>query len=220
MPSPNLSLSFSLRYTPLPAILRGIAAYRKALKGGLTPHSPEVELPQVFTTAGSNYRLTIGAEAYELLAAPLDRIDRFGPSATSLCQLFLKSVKGIAPREVALKAELRIPIPDPQALGGYAIASFAWPRKVELRPEALGKDHFLPTETGMIHLRLSVHSWANAHELHLVVSNRHDRVSADPNVIDQAYALCMRGIIQVVQACTASAYKRMLLFLLTPEAKP
>ncbi|NUQ33606.1 MAG: hypothetical protein HUU29_01510 [Planctomycetaceae bacterium] len=220
MPGPNLSLTFALHYAPQPSILRGIGAFERSLKGSLVRAQEGMALPLRFKDQQGTHEIVIGAESFEITQSPFARIDRYTATVTSLAAQFLKDTPHLSPQEMELRVLLRIPVPDAtRSLGGYAVASFAWPRKLELRPEALGKDHFLPTESGLVRLRLSVHQLNVGHELVLMMSNKHDRVNADPAVLEPAYALCLTGIQNIVTSLTSPAWQRVLTGLLGSPAQ-
>jgi hypothetical protein len=217
MAQSSLSLTYQLSYAPQPSILRGIAAFEQSLKGSVVREGEPGGLPVKLRDRDGSHHIEIGAESFSLTVEPLTRIDRFGPSAVSLSSQFVKRTRSVSPREVELRAVLRIPVPDlNRLLAAYSVAAFSRPRKIELRPEALGKDHFIPCETGMVHLRLATHQLASGHWISLMVANRHDRVSPEEGVLEQAYALCLQGVRNVVSGVASPLYRQALAGLIAP----
>jgi len=186
-------------------------AFERSLKGMLTRRKTINDLPIVLADERDEHTVSIGPQSFELKVKPLERLDRFTGSAVSLVQQFIKLTPALTPREIELRAELHVTAPDPRRVAtGYSVARFTWPRELELRPEALGKDHYLPTESGMVHLRLSTHQRHTGHLIKLVIANRHDRVTTDPEVIAQAYELALHGLRTVIGGIASPVWQRAL----------
>lgn len=219
---PSLSLTCALNYAPQPFIVRSAMMFERSLKGMLKRRETINDLPIVLSDERDEHRVSIGPQSFELTVSPLERLDRFTGTAVSLTQQFVKLTNSVTPREIELRAELQVNAPDPRRVAtGYSVARFAWPRELELRPEALGKDHYLPTESGMVHLRLSTHQRRDGHLIKLLIGNRHDRVTNDPEVISQAYELCLHGLRTVINGITSPVWKRVLSPLnAPPRPKP
>lgn len=217
----TLSLTYEVKYAPQPSILRGVRSFEQSLKGSVERSGDRLELPAVLRDKEGTHRIVIGPESFALTVEPLTRIDRFGPSAASLSSQFVMRTPGITPREVELRALLCIPVPNlARLLTGLASVIFTSPRKVELRPEAMGKDHFIASETGIAHLRLSTHTLSTGNWIHLLLANRHDRVTAEGEVLDQAFSLCMQGVRAMVASCQSPIYKQALGLLTAPAVLP
>lgn len=212
----TLSLTYEVKYAPQPSILRGVRLFEQSLRGTVERMGDKLQLPAVLRDKDGTHQIVIGPESFALTVEPLTRVDRFGPSATSLSSQFVTKTPGIAPREVELRALLAIPVPNlARLLTGLASVTFTTPRKVELRPEAMGKDHYIASETGIAHLRLSTHTLSTGNWIHLLLANRHDRVSSEPEVLDQAFSLCLKGVRAMVASCQSPIYRQALGALVT-----
>lgn len=207
----SLSAKFELHFAPFPGVMRALSVFERSLKGGVKRLSEPMQYPVIWEDASGTLRIEVGPDSFALVSPKLESMERFNPSAASMTAQFLRQVPSVTPREVELSLQLGVAVPDlAGSLGGYSIAAFAWPRKLDLRPEALGKDHFTATETGVVHLRLSTLVAQKRPELRLLMANRHDRLNQDPDTMDQAYALCLRGIKSIVSGLSTPAWRRAL----------
>ncbi len=212
MASTSLSLTYQLKYNPQPSILRGIGVFERSLKGTVTREGEQLALPVQLRDADGTHRIVIGPESFSFTNEPLSKMERFGPGAVGLLAQFLSHTRGIVAKEVELRALLKIPVPNlTKLLSGLASVTFTQPRKVELRPEAMGKDHFIPSDTGIAHFRLSTTTLASGNWINLMIANRHDRVgAASQEELETAWEMCLRGMKAIVESCTSPIYKQAL----------
>ncbi len=206
-----LNLNFIVYYAPLPSVLRSALRFEEGLKGTFFRKKQELGFPFVLNDQGEEYQITITPESFSFRLASLKQIELFQSSALSFAWQFLEQARLLSLKEVELRALLRIPLPPQERLHkGYTSIHFSWPKKCELRTEALGKDHYFATQTGIIHLRLRTISKGTGHELELLLANRHDYVSSDLEAFNQAFLLCLQGLIKVIHGIGSRPYQQAL----------